>query len=127
MSTETDKNRTPRSRRIYRVGAKTPEGRFLKHCEQQLVAQLGGLPSFGQLVLVRRAARAMLQLEKLDAKMASGNWTDHDARTYGGLSNNLRLTIRELDKGRGRAAEKSVPSLADIVARHAKAAEAAPA
>ena len=38
----------------------------------------------------------MLQLEKLDSKLASGNWTDHDARTYGGLSNTLRLCLREL-------------------------------
>jgi hypothetical protein len=127
MSTETDQNRTARPKRLYRVGNKTPEGCFLKHCEQQFVAQLGGLPSFAQLVLVRRAARAALQLEKLDAKMASGNWTDHDARTYGGLSNNLRLTIRELEKGRGKAAEKAVPTIAEIAARHAKAAEGASA
>jgi hypothetical protein len=82
----------------------------------------GGLPNFAQLVLIRRAARAMLQLERLDAKMASGNWTDHDARTCGGLSNNLRLTLREFEKGRGMGAEKAVPTIAEIAARHAKAA-----
>jgi hypothetical protein len=38
----------------------------------------------------------MLRLEWLDAKMASGNWTDHDARTFGGLYNALRLALREL-------------------------------
>jgi hypothetical protein len=38
----------------------------------------------------------MLQLELLDAKMASGNWTGHDSRTQGGLNNAVRLALREL-------------------------------
>jgi hypothetical protein len=38
----------------------------------------------------------MLQLELLDAKMASGTWTAHDARTQGGLNSAVRLALREL-------------------------------
>ena len=38
----------------------------------------------------------MLKLGLFDAKMTAGSWTDHDARTYGGLSNALRLMLREL-------------------------------
>jgi hypothetical protein len=38
----------------------------------------------------------MLKLELLDEKMSSGTWTDHDARTFGGLNNALRLALREL-------------------------------
>jgi hypothetical protein len=38
----------------------------------------------------------MLQLELYDAKMAEGGWTDHDARTFGGLTNAVRLMLREL-------------------------------
>ncbi len=53
-------------------------------------------PSFAQRLLIRRTARAMLRLELLDAKMSSGDWTDHDARTFGGLNNALRLALREL-------------------------------
>jgi hypothetical protein len=48
--------------------------------------------------------------------MASGNWTDHDAGTFGGMSNNLRLTLREL--GLKPPATDKTPSLADIAARH---------
>jgi hypothetical protein len=41
----------------------------------------------------------------------------HDARTFGGLSNNLRLTLRELDL-KPREKEKT-PDLSDILAEHA--------
>jgi hypothetical protein len=47
-------------------------------------------------MLITRSARAMLRLQLLDEKMERGSWTDHDARTYGGLNNALRLTLREL-------------------------------
>jgi hypothetical protein len=56
----------------------------------------------------------MLRLEAFDTKLASGVWTDHDSRTYGGLSNNLRLTLRELNvKGKPAVAP---PSLVDYLA-----------
>jgi hypothetical protein len=106
-------------KRLFRATNRTREGRFLKHSEAQLVAQLGAAPSFAQLILIRRAARAMLQLEKLDTKMASGNWTDHDARTFGGLSNNLRLCLRELGVRKADAA--SVNPLAAYLAQKAGA------
>ena len=121
--------RTQAPKRLFTVSNRTREGRFLKHCERQLVAQIGGDPSFAQLVLVRRAARAMLQLEKMDAQMARGEWSDHAARTYGGLGNSLRLNLRELglDRTKGkRAPPAPSPSLADYVAdRRAATAGAA--
>jgi hypothetical protein len=81
---------------IGEINGRSPEGKFLRRCEAELVEHLGGRPTFAQALIIRRATRAMLQLEKLDSKLASGNWTDHDARTYGGLSNTLRLCLREL-------------------------------
>ena len=66
------------------IDGRSREGRFLRAAEAELIAQTGGEPSFGQRILIRRAARAMLRLELLDAKMAEGSWTDHDARTFGG-------------------------------------------
>jgi hypothetical protein len=123
--------RTQAPKRLFTVSNRTREGRFLKHCETQLVSQLGGDPSFAQLVLVRRAARAMLQLEKMDAQMARGEWSDHAARTYGGLGNSLRLNLRELglDRTKGKRAPPA-PSPSDLKAyvagrRSAPAAEAA--
>ena len=38
----------------------------------------------------------MLRLELLDEKMTAGQWTDHDARTFGRLTNAVRLPAREL-------------------------------
>ena len=78
------------------IDGRSAEGRFLRACEAELTAHVGGEPSFTQKLLIRRAARAMLKLEMLDTKMASGTWTDHDARTFGGLNNALRLALREL-------------------------------
>ncbi len=62
------------------------------------------------------APRAMLRLELLDAKMSSGDWTDHGARTFGGLNNALRLARREL--GVRETTPKPIPTIAEIAARH---------
>jgi hypothetical protein len=69
------------------------EGRFIRKVEAEIVAQLGGTASFIQMSLIRRAARTMLQLELLDKKFSSGNWTQLDGHVQGGLANNLRLTM----------------------------------
>ncbi len=58
----------------------------------------------------------MLRLELLDAKMSSGDWTDHGARTFGGLNNALRLARREL--GVRETTPKPIPTIAEIAARH---------
>ena len=89
------------------IDGRSREGKFLRKCEAELVAQTGGEPSFAQRLLVRRIARAMLKLELFDAKMAGNNWTDHDARTYGGLSNALRSMLRELGLKAAPAAKPS--------------------
>jgi hypothetical protein len=78
------------------IDGRSREGKFLRRVEAELVAQVGDEPSFAQSLLIRRAARSMLQLELLDAKMSSGSWTAHDARTMGGLNNAVRLALREL-------------------------------
>jgi hypothetical protein len=61
-------------------------------------------------MLIRRCARGMLRLELLDEKMATGNWTDHDGRTFGGLTNPVRLMLRELGV-KAEAAPEKPPSL----------------
>jgi hypothetical protein len=78
------------------IDGRSREGRFLRRVEAELVAGVGGEPTFAQSLLIRRAARSMLQLELLDERMASGDWTAHDARTQGGLNNAVRLALREL-------------------------------
>jgi hypothetical protein len=100
-----------------KVDGRSREGRFLTKCERELVAQVGGAPSFTQRLLIRRLARGMLRLELLDEKMTAGAWTDHDTRTFGGLSNAVRLLAREL--GVKASPDAKTPSLDDIVAEHA--------
>ena len=95
----------PRSRVIKRgvlgdqIDARSKEGRFLRVCEAELLAQIGAdgaQPTFAQSMLVRRAARAMLRLELLDEKAAKGNWSEHDSRLFSGLNNTVRLLMREI-------------------------------
>jgi hypothetical protein len=78
------------------IDGRSREGKFLRKCEAELVAQVGGQPSFAQRLLIRRIARMTLRLDLFDLKLSAGSWTDHDARTYGGLSNALRLALREM-------------------------------
>jgi hypothetical protein len=98
------------------IDGRSKEGRFLRAVESDLIEQVGGAPSVGQTLLIRRIARTMLSLEILDFKLASGNWNDCDARTQGGLSNNVRLCLRELGI-RAPAAKKA--TLASYLAEKA--------
>ena len=95
-------NARPHSKAVIRgsvgdmIDGRSREGRYLRHCEVELTKHVGGNPSFVQKLLITRAARAMLRLQLLDEKMEDGSWSDHDARTFGGLNNALRLALREL-------------------------------
>jgi hypothetical protein len=78
------------------LDGRSKEGRYLTRVERELSAQFGGAPTFAQRMLITRASRAMLRLELLDAKMAAGELSAHDARTFSALSNSVRLCLREL-------------------------------
>jgi hypothetical protein len=73
----------------------------LRRVEAELAARVGGSPSFTQQLLIRRAAKAMLRLELLDARTKDGSLS---GREYGALTNGLRLMLREF--GVKAAAEK---------------------
>jgi hypothetical protein len=103
------------------VDGRSSEGKFLRKIEAELIAQIGGEPSFAQSLLIRRAARSMLQLELLDEKMASGNWTSFDARTQGGLNNTVRLSLQALGVKSAPVA-KSSPLAAHFAKPHRAAA-----
>lgn len=92
------------------------EGRMLRQTECELFTQIGGNVSFGQRLLIRRIARATLQLEIFDVKFATGaDFTAHDARAFSALSNQIRLGLRDLGL---TAAPVKPAALGDIVARH---------
>jgi hypothetical protein len=119
----------PYSRRLRRgaigglieIDGRSAEGRFIRHLEAELTAHVGGDPTIVQRLLIERLIKIRCQLDRLDEKLATGGWTDHDSRTYGGLLNAYRLTAREL--GLKPAAAK-VPSLEEVL-RQGRAAEAA--
>ena len=90
------------------IDGRSREGKFLRRIEAELMAQIGASPSFAQSLLIRRAARAMLQLELLDQKMASGNWTAFDGRVQSGLNNAVR-TRPEGTGAEGGSAASSDP------------------
>jgi hypothetical protein len=95
------------------IDGRSREGKFLQKCEVELIAQIGGEPSFAQMLAVRRIARLSLQAELFDRKMASGDWTPHDSRTAAGINNAVLRALKDLGL-RGRA-EKPAPSLKDYL------------
>ena len=99
-----------------RVDSRSREGRFLSQIERSLVAQVGGAPSFTEKLLIRRLSRAMLRLELIDERSLSGTLSDHDARSFSALSNQVRLLAREL--GLKPAPVEKLPDLHDILAEH---------
>ena len=93
------------------------EGKFIRRCEAELVSQIGGDPTFTQLLLIRRVARLMLQAELFDAKLASGDaFTPHDGRTYGGIQGAIRVALRDLGL---KPASRTPKTLADVLAGRA--------
>ena len=55
-----------------RVNGNSAEGRFLARCERELIAEISGNPTFSQMLMIKRCSMAMLRLQLLDEKMASG-------------------------------------------------------
>jgi hypothetical protein len=100
------------------IDGRSVEGKFIRRIEAELIDQLGDNPTFAQLLLVRRASRAALKLELYDRKLAGDEVTTHDGRMYGGLSNNLRLLLREIEAHAVAKRKAKTPSLDEIVARH---------
>ncbi len=101
------------------LDGRSREGKFVRRIEAELVDQLGGSPTFSQMLAVRRIARLMLQAESFDRKMATGNWTAHDSRTAAGINNAVLKALKDVGL-KGRVEKAAPPSLADIAKRHAK-------
>jgi hypothetical protein len=110
----------PYSRKLQRgaIGdlfdGRSAEGRFVRALEAELVQHVGGQPSICQRLLIDRLIKIRLQLDLLDAKLAKGQWTAHDGRTYGGLLNAFRLTARELGIAAPEPEPRTVADLLDV-------------
>jgi len=94
------------------IDGRSTIGRLCRDLEKQLISNCGGSPSVTQKLLIDRLIRTTAQLDQLDRKILSGEpWTDHDARTHGGLINRQRLILREIGF---KAAAPKPRTLADI-------------
>ena len=108
----------PYSRRLQRgavgdhIDGRSILGRFVRDLESQLVEHIGGRPSVTQRMVIERLIKTRVQLDLLDERLLTGNWTAHDQRSHGALLNSLRLCCRES----GLTATKApVPGLADLI------------
>ena len=93
------------------------EGKFLRKCEAELIAQIGGDPTWAQLMLIRRCSRSLLQLEMFDARISAGEINECNSRMMGGIQNALRLALKELGI---KAAPKPKVGLAEYLAGKSK-------
>jgi hypothetical protein len=109
------------------IDGRSTIGRFCRDLEAQLIAHCGGSPSITQKLLIDRAIKVTVQLDRLDAKMLTEGWTDHDSRTHGGLINRQRLILRELGPPAASPADllDQQELLRRVVERHRRAGAAA--
>ena len=101
------------------------EGLFLRSVEKRLREGLGHEASFAEDMLIRRAARLLLQLELMDRKPHP--LSEHDLRTAAAWENRARLLLVTLNGKRNGGLERKVAALAESKpARAPKPAPAAP-
>jgi hypothetical protein len=78
------------------IDGRSVQGKYARNLEIALIQHVGGAPSIAQKLLIDQAIKIRLQLNALGEKLDSGEWTDHDRRTFGGLMNCFRLTLRDI-------------------------------
>jgi hypothetical protein len=97
------KNRPPlgaHSRRLAsgKLDGRTRVARRLRAITAELTDHLGGPDrvTAPQRYLIERVAIDIVRLEALDAEMATGRISEHDARIAHALRNSVRLALREI-------------------------------
>ena len=90
------------------IDGRSKEGRFIRRYERDMIDQLGGSPTTAQLLLIRRVARAAVQMEMIDRQLAKGEISAHAARVFSALSNQVRLGLRELGLRAAPAPEQTL-------------------
>jgi hypothetical protein len=100
-----------RPHRLGNIDRRTFEGRLLEEFRADLVAHAGGSPNVVQTALIERCAWVQLRLAMMDSKVATGDFTEHDSRTYLAWANTLGRLLARL--GLEPAAAKA-PTLNDL-------------
>lgn len=104
-----------RPHRLAKLDGRTREARRLRQINRELTDHVGGSDrvSAAQKYLIARTAIDILRLELLDAEMAAGTVSNHDARVAHALRNTVRLALRALGM---KAAAAKPPSAAENLA-----------
>jgi len=109
----------PYSKRLHRgaigdlVDGRSAQGRFIRHLEAELIAHVGGEPTIAQRLLIDRIIRLRIQLDLFDGKLAAGDWSAHDGRTYAGILGGHRITLQKLSATKPK--QKPTASFTDIM------------
>ena len=81
---------------LAKLDGRTREVRLMRQFRTELIAEVGGQPSFTQIAMIERAAWLWLRVAQLDARTISGEMSDHDARAYLAWSNTLNRCLSQL-------------------------------
>jgi hypothetical protein len=75
---------------------RTFEGKLFAEFRADLVTHAGGSPNVVQTALIERCAWVRLRLAMMDSKVATGDFTEHDSRTYLAWANTLSRLLARL-------------------------------
>jgi hypothetical protein len=92
---------------------RTKEARHMEAVIEDLTAHCGGKPSAIERAMIERAAWLSLRCSLLDRKIASGEFSEHDSRTYLAWAGALTRLLQRLGPKAETAAPKA--SLADYL------------
>jgi hypothetical protein len=107
-----------RTHRRLTVDGRGYAARRWREVHRALLAELGHEPSIAEGMLIRSACDLTLAQEALSTEVASGRTIDTGELNR--ISFSLRRTLAELGMTGKGAAEPAGPSLADLLAEHAR-------
>jgi hypothetical protein len=88
----------PHSRR-HRLGhldRRTHEGKLYDEFHAKLLEHVGGSPTVAQAAIIERACWVNLRCSMMDAKVATGDFTEQDSNVYLAWANTLRRLLDAL-------------------------------
>jgi hypothetical protein len=118
----------PHSRR-HRLGhldRRTFEGKLFDGFRAKLLDHVGGLPTVTQAAIIERACWVNLRGAMMDAKVATGDFTEQDSNCYLAWANTLGRLLARLGLEPAAAPRKTLAvHNAEVAAREAREAAAA--
>jgi hypothetical protein len=102
-----------RPTRFRDLDKRTAEGRLFDQFYRELVAHVGGQPNVVQAAMIERCAWVHLRIRLMDEKLALGDLTDQDSKSYLAWANTLRRLLQSLGLA-PPATTHLGPTLADL-------------